>query len=41
MTAELVISYSKGNKDMPGSVPQLHQMPDIPFTKGALTFRSY
>jgi len=40
MTAELGISNCKGNKDMPISVPQLQQMPDILFTKGALIFRS-
>jgi len=39
MTAELAISNSKGNKGMPVSLSQLQQMPDILFTKGALTFR--
>jgi hypothetical protein len=34
MTAELLMSNSKGNKDMPVNVPQLQQMPDILFIKG-------
>jgi hypothetical protein len=38
-TAELAVSNSEGNKDMPVSLPQSQQMPDIVFTKGALTFR--
>jgi len=34
MTAELVISKSKGNEDMPVSLPQLQQMSDFCSLKG-------